>query len=79
MFPAERNRVLAKSPLRVPCLNRRALHSAWETRTSGTAFLASRSKSAGCHHDQMAWWHRHYDLPGATKLPVLDVPFTPKE
>jgi zinc D-Ala-D-Ala dipeptidase len=22
----------------------------------------------------MEWWH--YDLPGAKKLPVLDVPFT---
>src|SRR6218665_1560411 len=30
-------------------------------------------ESAGFKRNPMEWWH--YDLPGATKLPVLDVPF----
>ena len=31
-------------------------------------------EGAGFKRNPMEWWH--YDLPGATKLPVLDVPFT---
>jgi zinc D-Ala-D-Ala dipeptidase len=31
-------------------------------------------EGAGFKRNPMEWWH--YDLPNATKLPVLDVPFT---
>ena len=35
---------------------------------------ARRWKPPASSATPMEWWH--YDLPGATKLPVLDVPFT---
>ncbi|NBD14255.1 D-alanyl-D-alanine dipeptidase [Corallococcus sp. Z5C101001] len=37
--------------------------------------LRKAMEGAGFQRNRMEWWH--YDLPGATKLPVLDVPFTP--
>ena len=37
--------------------------------------LRKAMEDAGFKKNPMEWWH--YDLPGATKLPVLDVPFTP--
>ena len=36
--------------------------------------LRKAMEDAGFKRNAMEWWH--YDLPGATKLPVLDVPFT---
>ena len=36
--------------------------------------LRAAMEGAGFKRNAMEWWH--YDLPGATKLPVLDVPFT---
>ena len=36
--------------------------------------LRAAMEGAGFTKNPMEWWH--YDLPGATKLPVLDVPFT---
>ncbi|HEX8536889.1 MAG TPA: D-alanyl-D-alanine dipeptidase [Cystobacter sp.] len=36
--------------------------------------LRAAMEGAGFKRNPMEWWH--YDLPGATKLPVLDVPFT---
>ncbi|MBN8465106.1 D-alanyl-D-alanine dipeptidase [Corallococcus exiguus] len=39
--------------------------------------LRKAMEGAGFQRNRMEWWH--YDLPGATKLPVLDVPFTPVE
>ncbi len=35
--------------------------------------LRSAMEAAGFRPNRMEWWH--FDLPGATKLPVLDVPF----
>jgi zinc D-Ala-D-Ala dipeptidase len=37
--------------------------------------LRAAMEGAGFKRNSMEWWH--YDLPGATKLPVLDVPFSP--
>ncbi|RKH20837.1 D-alanyl-D-alanine dipeptidase [Corallococcus sp. CA047B] len=37
--------------------------------------LRAAMEGVGFQRNKMEWWH--YDLPGATKLPVLDVPFTP--
>lgn len=37
--------------------------------------LREAMEAAGFKPNRMEWWH--YDLPGATRLPVLDVPFTP--
>ncbi|CAM3546881.1 D-alanyl-D-alanine dipeptidase [Corallococcus sp. ZKHCc1 1396] len=37
--------------------------------------LRAAMEGVGFKRNKMEWWH--YDLPGATKLPVLDVPFTP--
>jgi D-alanyl-D-alanine dipeptidase len=34
-------------------------------------------EGAGFKRNKMEWWH--YDLPGAKKMPVLDVPFTPQK
>ncbi|HLL05320.1 MAG TPA: D-alanyl-D-alanine dipeptidase [Myxococcaceae bacterium] len=34
-------------------------------------------EGAGFKRNKMEWWH--YDLPGARKMPVLDVPFTPQK
>ena len=39
--------------------------------------LRAAMEGAGFKKNPMEWWH--YDLPGATKLPVLDVPFTKPE
>ncbi|PTL84258.1 M15 family metallopeptidase [Vitiosangium sp. GDMCC 1.1324] len=39
--------------------------------------LRAAMEGAGFKRNPMEWWH--YDLPGATKLPVLDVPFTKPE
>lgn len=40
--------------------------------------LREAMEGVGFKRNKMEWWH--YDLPGAKKLPVLDVPFTkPKE
>lgn len=39
--------------------------------------LRAAMEGAGFKRNAMEWWH--YDLPGATKLPVLDVPFTKPE
>ncbi|HYO53491.1 D-alanyl-D-alanine dipeptidase [Archangium sp.] len=39
--------------------------------------LREAMEGAGFKRNPMEWWH--YDLPGATKLPVLDVPFTKQE
>jgi D-alanyl-D-alanine dipeptidase len=36
--------------------------------------LREAMEGAGFKRNPMEWWH--YDLPGAKKLPVLDVPFT---
>lgn len=36
--------------------------------------LRQAMEGAGFRKNKMEWWH--YDLPGAKKLPVLDVPFT---
>lgn len=36
--------------------------------------LRGAMEGAGFKRNKMEWWH--YDLPGAKKLPVLDVPFT---
>jgi D-alanyl-D-alanine dipeptidase len=36
--------------------------------------LRQAMEGAGFKRNKMEWWH--YDLPGAKKLPVLDVPFT---
>ncbi len=36
--------------------------------------LREAMEGAGFKRNKMEWWH--YDLPGARKLPVLDVPFT---
>jgi zinc D-Ala-D-Ala dipeptidase len=36
--------------------------------------LREAMEGAGFRKNRMEWWH--YDLPGATRLPVLDVPFT---
>ena len=36
--------------------------------------LRAAMEAAGFKPNRMEWWH--FDLPGATKLPVLDVPFT---
>jgi zinc D-Ala-D-Ala dipeptidase len=36
--------------------------------------LREAMEGAGFKRNKMEWWH--YDLPGAKKLPVLDVPFT---
>ena len=36
--------------------------------------LLEAMEGAGFKRNKMEWWH--YDLPGARKLPVLDVPFT---
>jgi D-alanyl-D-alanine dipeptidase len=36
--------------------------------------LREAMEGAGFKPNKMEWWH--YDLPGAKKLPVLDVPFT---
>jgi D-alanyl-D-alanine dipeptidase len=36
--------------------------------------LREAMEGAGFKRNRMEWWH--YDLPGAKKLPVLDVPFT---
>ena len=38
--------------------------------------LRAAMEGAGFKRNAMEWWH--YDLPGATKLPVLDVPFSAK-
>ena len=38
--------------------------------------LRAAMEAAGFKPNRMEWWH--FDLPGATKLPVLDVPFGPK-
>ena len=35
--------------------------------------LRNAMEAAGFKPNRMEWWH--FDLPGATKLPVLDVPF----
>jgi zinc D-Ala-D-Ala dipeptidase len=35
--------------------------------------LRQAMEAAGFRPNRMEWWH--FDLPGATKLPVLDVPF----
>ena len=37
--------------------------------------LRSAMEAAGFRPNRMEWWH--FDLPGATQLPVLDVPFGP--
>ncbi len=39
--------------------------------------ILARLEGAGFKKNPMEWWH--YDLPGATKLPVQDVPFTKDE
>ncbi len=39
--------------------------------------LREAMEGAGFRRNRMEWWH--YDLPGARKLPVLDVPFTQTE
>ncbi len=39
--------------------------------------LRAAMEGAGFKRNKMEWWH--YDLPGATKLPVQDVPFTKPE
>lgn len=39
--------------------------------------LRAAMEGAGFKRNPMEWWH--YDLPGATKLSVLDVPFTKPE
>ena len=36
--------------------------------------LREAMEGAGFKRNKMEWWH--YDLPGAKKMPVLDVPFT---
>jgi D-alanyl-D-alanine dipeptidase len=36
--------------------------------------LLKAMEGAGFKRNKMEWWH--YDLPGAKKMPVLDVPFT---
>jgi zinc D-Ala-D-Ala dipeptidase len=41
------------------------------------AVLLKAMEGAGFKRNRMEWWH--YDLPGAKKLPVLDVPFTRQE
>jgi len=38
--------------------------------------LRTAMEAAGFKPNRMEWWH--FDLPGATKLPVLDVPFDAK-
>jgi zinc D-Ala-D-Ala dipeptidase len=38
--------------------------------------LRAAMEAAGFKPNRMEWWH--FDLPGATKLPVLDVPFGPR-
>jgi D-alanyl-D-alanine dipeptidase len=38
------------------------------------AVLLKAMEGAGFKRNKMEWWH--YDLPGAKKMPVLDVPFT---
>jgi D-alanyl-D-alanine dipeptidase len=38
--------------------------------------LREAMEGAGFKKNRMEWWH--YSLPGAAKLPVLDVPFTSK-
>jgi zinc D-Ala-D-Ala dipeptidase len=38
--------------------------------------LRGAMEAAGFKPNRMEWWH--FDLPGATKLPVLDVPFDAK-
>jgi D-alanyl-D-alanine dipeptidase len=39
--------------------------------------LLEAMEGVGFKRNKMEWWH--YDLPGAKKLPVLDVPFTPQK
>ena len=41
------------------------------------AILLKAMEGAGFKRNKMEWWH--YDLPGAKKMPVLDVPFTPQK
>ncbi len=46
-------------------------------RASTAKILREAMEGAGFKRNKMEWWH--YDLPGAKKLPVLDVPFTPPQ
>jgi D-alanyl-D-alanine dipeptidase len=45
-----------------------------ETSRKHREILREAMEGAGFKRNPMEWWH--YDLPGAKKLPVLDVPFT---
>jgi D-alanyl-D-alanine dipeptidase len=38
--------------------------------------LKEAMQAAGFRINRMEWWH--YDLPGATRMPVLDVPLVPE-
>jgi D-alanyl-D-alanine dipeptidase len=56
----------------------RAAHHGYKGGTEASRkhreILREAMEGVGFKRNKMEWWH--YDLPGARKLPVLDVPFT---